>query len=145
MSIRVVLAVLISLAVGAGAVAHHSTAMFDDDNPATLTGTVQAFHWRNPHSMLVLDVATVTNAAGQSEPEKAGVWSVELHSTAIMGRRGYTKDYFMPGEQVTVNGGRMRDGSKMIRLLNGTKADGTPFFGDDFSPKATGHNQEAVN
>jgi hypothetical protein len=39
-----------------------------------------------------------------------------------------------------VTGGRMRDGSRMIRLFNGSKADGTAFYGDDFSPKATGHN-----
>ena len=82
------------LGAGAGALAHHSIAMFDNSNPATLTGTVQAYYWRNPHSMLMLDAATVTNATGQPEPDKAGVWSVELHSTAIMMRRGYTKDYF---------------------------------------------------
>ena len=124
----------------AGALAHHSIAMFDNDNSATLTGTVRAFHWQNPHCMLVLDTATVTNATGQAEPDKAGVWSVELHSTAIMMRRGFTKDYFKPGDQVTVTGGRMKDGSKMIRLFNGTKADGTPFYGDDFRPESTGNN-----
>ena len=82
---------------------------------------------------------------GAREPDKAGVWSVELHSTAIMMRRGFTKDYFRPGDQVTVTGGRMRDGSKMIRLFNGTKADGTQFYGDDFRPQSTGHNLSPSN
>ena len=109
-------------------------------NPAIPTGTVQEFRWQNPHCLLVLDATTVKNGAGQVEPDKAGVWSVELHSTAIMMRRGYTKDYFKRGEQITVTGGRMRDGKPMIRLFNGTKADGTPFYGDDFRPESTGHN-----
>ena len=133
------------LVVCVGAWAHHSIAMFDNDNSAVLTGTVQAFRWQNPHCMLVLDAATVTNTAGQAEPDNAGVWSVELHSTAIMMRRGFTKDYFKPGDRVTVTGGRMRDGSKMIRLFNGTKADGTPFYGDDFRPESTGNNLPPSN
>ena len=57
-----------------------------------------------------------------------------------MMRRGFTKDYFKPGDKVTVTGGRMKDGSKMIRLFNGKKADGTPFYGDDFRPESTGNN-----
>ena len=137
---RLAIAALVCLGACAGALAHHSIAMFDNENSAVLTGTVQAFHWQNPHCLLVLDAATVTNTVGQAEPDKVGVWSVELHSTAIMMRRGFTKDYFKPGDRVTVTGGRMRDGSKMIRLFNGTKADGTPFYGDDFRPESTGNN-----
>lgn len=138
---RLALATLGCLAVWAAASAHHSIAMFDDNKPAILTGTVQAYHWRNPHAMLVLDVDTVKNIKGETEPDQAGVWSIELHSTAIMMRRGFTKDYFKPGDKVTVTGGRMRDGSKMIRLFNGKKADGTAFYGDDFRPESTGNNQ----
>jgi hypothetical protein len=145
MRFRLALATLGCLVACAGALAHHSIAMFDDNNPAILTGTVQAFHWRNPHSMLVIDVATVKNIKGETEPEQSGVWSVELHSTAIMMRRGFTKDYFKPGDKVTVTGGRMRDGSKMIRLFNGKKADGTPFYGDDFRPESTGINVPPSN
>ena len=44
------------------------------------------------------------------------------------------------GENITVTGGRMLDGTKMIRLVNGVKADGTKFYGDDFRPEATGNN-----
>ncbi len=142
---RVAFAALGFLVACGGALAHHSIAMFDDSNQATLTGTVQAYYWRNPHSMLVIDAATVADPKGKLEPDKAGVWSVELHSTAIMMRRGFTKDYFKPGDKVTVTGGRMRDGSKMIRLFNGKKADGTPFYGDDFRPESTGNNAAPAN
>jgi hypothetical protein len=112
------------------ALGHHSTAMFNMGTPTTMEGTVKSFGWLNPHSLLHLEVA---NPEGKLEE-----WVVEIHSVAIMIRRGYTKDSFKPGEKITVVGGQMKDGSHMMRLLRGTKADGTKFYGDDFSPSATG-------
>ena len=112
------------------ALGHHSTTMYNMANPTTLEGTVKSFDWINPHSLLHL---AVPNAEGTAEE-----WVVEIHSIAIMMRRGYTKDYFKPGDKVTVVGGPMKDGSHMIRLLRGNKPDGTKFYGDDFSPSATG-------
>jgi hypothetical protein len=112
------------------ALAHHSTAMFDMDKPTTIEGAVKDFEWVNPHVYLHLEAP---NAAGKLEE-----WIVEIHSPAIMLRRGYTKDYFKAGEKITVVGGAMKDGTNMIRLLRGSKADGTKFYGDDFSPAATG-------
>ena len=137
---RVVLLAVSVAVLSIPAVAHHSTAMFDSKNPATLTGTVKEYLWRNPHSMLVLDVQRVTNGKGEVEQALAGEWQVELHSTGILLRRGWTKAFFKAGETVTVTGGRMADGSRMIRLDRGTKADGAKFYGDDFSPEATGNN-----
>jgi len=108
---------------------HHSTAMFNMGQPTTLEGTVKSFEWKNPHVYLYLDVV---NAEGKSEE-----WMVEIHSPAIMLRRGYTKDYFKPGDKVTVVGGQVKDGTHMIRLLRGNKPDGTKFYGDDFAPVTT--------
>jgi hypothetical protein len=112
------------------ALGHHSTAMFDMGTPKTLEGTVKSFDWMNPHSLLHLDVRN-----SEGKPEE---WLVEIHSVAIMIRRGYTKDYFKAGDKVTLVGGAMKDGSHMMRLLRGSKPDGTKFYGDDFSPSATG-------
>ena len=39
---------------GGAATAHHSFAMFDQDNPIELVGTVQEFKYINPHSYIVL-------------------------------------------------------------------------------------------
>lgn len=119
---------------------HHSTAMFDSNNPVTLTGTVKAFEWTNPHSHLVLVANEVRNRKGERENSREEEWRVELHSTAILVRRGWTKAFFKPGETITVNGGRMLDGSRMMRLDDGVKADGTKFYGDDFRPETTGNN-----
>ena len=119
---------------------HHSTAMFDAKNPVTLIGTVKAYEWTNPHSHLVLVANEVRNRKGERENSREEEWRVELHSTAILLRRGWTKAFFKPGETITVNGGRMLDGSKMMRLDDGVKADGTKFYGDDFRPETTGNN-----
>jgi len=109
---------------------HHSTSMFNMGKPTTIEATVKDFEWTNPHCYLHVDV---TNAEGKPEE-----WVVEIHSTAIMLRRGYTRDFFKPGEKVTLVGGSMKDGTHMMRLLRGNKPDGTKFYGDDFSPSATG-------
>ena len=119
---------------------HHSTAMFDRNNPVTLIGTVKAFEWTNPHSHLVLVANEVRNRKGERENSQQEEWRVELHSTAILLRRGWTKTFFKPGDTITVNGGRMLDGSKMMRLDDGVKADGSKFYGDDFRPETTGNN-----
>src|SRR5262245_22301999 len=120
--------------------AHHSTAMFDSKNPVTLTGTVKAFEWTNPHSHLVLIAKEVRNKKGERENSQDEEWRVELHSTAILLRRGWTKTFFTPGDTITVNGGRMLDGSKLMRLDDGVKSDGSKFYGDDFRPETTGNN-----
>ncbi len=48
--------------------AHHSSAMFDAQQPKSLTGTVNQFQWTNPHCYIQL---VVKNERG--EPEN-GAW-----------------------------------------------------------------------
>jgi hypothetical protein len=140
MATKLVLWSLIGAALLLPGFGHHSTAMFDRNNPVTLSGTVLTFEWTNPHSHLVLIAKEVRNRKGERENSKEEEWRVELHSTAILLRRGWSKTFFKPGETITVNGGRMLDGSKMMRLDDGVKADGTKFYGDDFRPETTGNN-----
>ena len=113
------------LVASISAFAHHSTAMFDMRNPITLTGTIKSFDWANPHCFFHLEISS---ADGTME-----LWDVETHSISLLARKGWTRTSFKPGETITVTGGRMRNGAKMIRLLRGTAAsDGWKFFGDDF-------------
>lgn len=125
-----VLALVLVLAGSGPAAAHHSTAMFDMAHPITLTGTVAAFDWANPHSYIRLDVK---DEAGNVER-----WDVETHAISLLSRKGWTRTSFAPGDVITVTGGQVRDGKKTIRLLRGTKAsDGWKFYGDDFSTGKT--------
>ncbi len=119
---------------------HHSTAMFDRNNPVSLTGTVKVFEWTNPHSHLVLVAKEVRNKKGERENSQDEEWRVELHSTAILLRRGWSKTFFKPGDTIIVKGARIQDGSKLMRLDDGVKSDGSKFYGDDFRPETTGNN-----
>lgn len=130
MSRRLILTVLLAVSSAVSLGAHHSTAMFDMTHPVTLTGTVAAFDWANPHSYIRLDVK---DAVGTVER-----WDVETHAISLLSRKGWTRTSLQAGDVVTVTGGAMRDGKKMMRLLRGTKAsDGWKFYGDDFSSEKT--------
>ena len=116
--------------IAAPARAHHSTAMFDMAHPVTLTGTVVAFDWANPHSYIRLDV--------KGENGTVDRWDVETHAISLLSRKGWTRQSFAAGDVITVTGGPLRDGKKTMRLLRGTKADGWKFYGDDFSTPQPG-------
>ena len=103
--------------------AHHSTSMFAMDSPVTVTSTVKEFRWTNPHAFLVVELK---GANGQPEE-----WLVEWHSTAILVRRGYSKNTLKPGDVLTLTAGKMKDGSKMMRMVRATTADGKKIWGDD--------------
>jgi len=130
MAVKIFLTLTLLIAAPLTGLAHHSTAMFNMENPITLTGVVKSFVWKNPHVFLYFDV--------NGPDGKAEEWLIEMHSTAIMLRRGYTNETFKPGDNITVIGGGMKDGSKMMRLLRGSFQDGKKFYGDDFSPGTAG-------
>lgn len=129
------LVLLLLCASTAASWAHHATAMFNMANPITLTGTVAAFDWANPHCYLRLDV---TDAAGAVVR-----WDVETHAISFLARKGWTRTSFAPGDVVTVTGGQLHDGKKTMRLLRGTKAaDGWKFYGDDFTSEQADKSQK---
>src|SRR4051812_16472567 len=106
-----------ALLLGQPLAAHHSFAMFDSVNKATITGTVTRFDWTNPHVFIELDVP------GQSGP--ATHWSVELGSPSILLRSGWKYSDVKPGEKVTVIVNPLRDGRPGGMLYRLTLADGT--------------------
>jgi hypothetical protein len=87
------------------AVAHHSfAAEFDDKQPVSLDGTVVKFDFTNPHSWIYLDVKKADGAVER--------WSVETGSTNALFRRGWRKDSLRPGDHITVDAFRAKDGSR---------------------------------
>lgn len=104
---------LCCLALGTGllalpAAAHHSfPAQYDAGQPVTLTGTVTNVEWMNPHMLFYIDV----------EDEKTGEvvnWTLEMGSPNSLMRLGWTRDSMKPGDIVTVEGSRARDGSPLV-------------------------------
>lgn len=100
------------------AVAHHSGAMFDDSKSVTLTGTVNAFQWTNPHCWIQV---LVPGPAGAVE------WSVEMGSPSLLVRGGWKPRTLKVGDPITVVIHPMRDGSRGGLFVSATHTDGTPF------------------
>ncbi len=120
--------------------AHHAVGgEYDENKPATVTGTVTKIDWVNPHARIHFEVkdpsGTVTS------------WSVELAARVVLERMGWNGRSLKIGEQITVRGDQARSGAPMLnarareqRVLAGgreapaeypiTRADGTPVLND---------------
>ncbi len=92
------------LAFSVPASGHHSfAAVFDANDPITLTGTVTRVEWMNPHTWFYIDV---TNARGTVDN-----WGIEMGGPNGLMRRGWTRNSLQVGDVVTVVGSRARNGS----------------------------------
>jgi hypothetical protein len=127
------LALLGLVATGASLQAHHSFAMFEMDKDVTYTGTVVEYRWINPHTHIVVKI----DPGPGVDAATVGTWDVEGGSTNIMGRQGWTRATYKPGDKITFVGHPMRDGSKGVSLFYAIK-DGKKFFHDIARPKGEG-------
>lgn len=115
--------------------AHHSfAAEFDDQKPVKLTGTVTKLEWTNPHARFYVDVkdekGVVTN------------WEFELAALNALIRAGWTRNSLKPGDVITVEGFRAKDGSKLanataVTLANGKRVFAASSHGDTAASPAT--------
>jgi hypothetical protein len=105
------------LATSAGA--HHSTAIYDSENPIELAGTVVEWQFVNPHVFIVLEVADA--ATGEKK-----VWSVEGSNTAGLFRRGWNPNTLKPGDKIMVTVRPLRSGAAGGNYSNPRWADGKP-------------------
>lgn len=109
--------VLLALAAYAGSVAaHHSAAMFDDQNRISLSGRVRVFQWTNPHCYVQL---VVRNSKGQEEE-----WSLEMAGPMYLYNLGFRPSTLKPGDLLTVKIAPLRNGKKGGLLLEAIDAQG---------------------
>jgi len=99
-----VLAVCGWLLIAASAPAHHSTAMYDTQNPVTITGKVTRFEWTNPHAFVYLEVT-------DEQSGKVVEWEVEMMSLNHLRSYGWTSRTVKPGETITATGSPARSGA----------------------------------
>ena len=117
--VPIALAAAALLAIPAAAFAHHSFAVFfDPQKSVTISGTVTAFRFTNPHGTVALDVK---KADGTIEK-----WRAETNAPVILVRRGWTRTSVKPGDVVTITGWPSRDGKPYIRLSEMKDASGKP-------------------
>ncbi len=115
------------LSIGIPAWGHHSfSAVFDEDSPIEITGTVTEVDWRNPHAWIYIDVES-----GNGEIVN---WAVELGSTNGLTRRGWSRNTVRIGEVISVSGYRARDGSTRGSVRSIALADGREMTGNSSRP-----------
>ena len=89
---------------GRAVVAHHAfSAEFDAEKRVKLTGAVTRLDWTNPHAWIYVDV--------KDETGKVANWGFELASPNGLMRSGWTRFSLKPGDVVTVEGARAKNGS----------------------------------
>jgi hypothetical protein len=116
-------ALLLGLAAGAPASAHHSFGMFALDKVLPVTGTVRDYQFKMPHVWVYV---TVPTANGKTEE-----WGFEAHSPNLVARKGWTIKTLKPGDKITLLMHPMRDGSHAGSLINATLPDGRMLWNAD--------------
>ena len=92
------------LAAGALAIAHHGLAEFDQTKAVTLTGTVTAFHFVNPHAVVEFEV--------KDDQGHVQTWQAEMTTPARL--KTWTATSLEPGNVVTVTGYRAKSGAAFL-------------------------------
>src|SRR5260370_40564083 len=88
--------------------AHHGNAAYESEKEVTIMGTVTEWLWANPHCFLKVDVK---DAAGNVQH-----WVIEALNPPDMVRRGWAKNSFKPGDEVTVTLCQARNRSPIGRF-----------------------------
>jgi Family of unknown function (DUF6152) len=102
--------------------AHHAfAAEYDESKRVTISGRVTRFEWTNPHAWMYVD--------GKDEGNKIASWSFEMGSPNGLLHRGWRRTELKPGDQVTVEGYRAKDGRNVANVRTVTTPDGRKLFG----------------
>jgi hypothetical protein len=101
--------------------AHHSqTAFYDAARKVEVTGTVAQFIFKNPHAVIVVDGADASGATHR--------WQVEMGSTTLMTRQGWTPESIKAGDGIKIVGQPSKaPGTYGICCAQISRADGSPF------------------
>lgn len=130
-------AVALTTASAAPAMAHHSfAAMYDANRPIRLVGRLTKVEWTNPHSYFHLEV---TDSQG-----RVSTWACEGAGPGALSRRGFSRSAIKVGDTLKVDGYLAKSGARIIdarRIIlpdgrvvsGGTPGDGGP--GDPPAPR----------
>src|ERR1043166_6041364 len=90
------------LMANGAAMAHHSFAMFDQEHPMEIVGTVTEFRYTSPHCYIFLDVkaedGTLTN------------WNLEGAAPSLLVRDGWSSKSLKPGDELRMTIDPLRSG-----------------------------------
>ncbi|MBO0752139.1 MAG: hypothetical protein J2P53_08510 [Bradyrhizobiaceae bacterium] len=112
-----------ALAATGAARAHHSFAMFDQEHPIELAGTVVEFRYTSPHSFILVNV---------KGPDGAGtVWNLEGPAPSILARDGMSAKTIKAGDELILTIDPLRSGAPggSWALIKTRFKDGRPLAG----------------
>jgi hypothetical protein len=110
--------VISALVAASPLLAHHAWPV-DRTSQVTVTGTVTAFTWADPHVMIALDV----QADGATEK-----WQLGGSNMKYMTAGGWDRNTLKPGDVITGTGYRYSDGSNVIEIRRIVLASGKELF-----------------
>ena len=94
----------VALIVTGGAVlAHHSFAMFDQEHPMELQGTVTEFKFTSPHTFILLEVKGTDGSST--------TWNLEGASPSLLVRNGWSSQSLQSGDQIKLSIDPLRSGA----------------------------------
>src|SRR5215475_11245441 len=94
----------VAFIVTSGAVlAHHSFAMFDQENPIELEGTVQEFKFTSPHTFIILQV--------KGQDGATTTWSLEGGAPSALVRDGWSSKTLKAGDELKMTIDPLRSGA----------------------------------
>jgi hypothetical protein len=123
MPTRIVLTViLLCVAAGGRAVAHHSfAAEFDATKAIRVTGTLVKVEWTNPHTYFYVDV--------KDDKGEVVRWACESGAPGALSRRGFKRSLLKLGDTLIVDGYRAKNGANLMDARRVTLPDGQVMVG----------------
>jgi len=91
------------IATSGAVLAHHSFAMFDQENPAELDGVVREFKFTSPHTFIILVV--------KQEDGTTLTWSLEGGAPSALVRDGWSSKTLKPGDELKMTIEPLRSGA----------------------------------
>jgi len=82
--------------------AHHSFAMFDQEHPIELVGTVKEFKFTSPHTFILLEV---------KNGDETAVWNLEGQAPGGLSRDGWSAKTLPPGTELRMTIDPLRSGA----------------------------------
>jgi hypothetical protein len=108
-------AIVTTLLLGSPAFGHHSDAGLDMESVTSFEGTVTEFNWRNPHVYFTVETF--------DERGESVEWALQMGSTIVSERRGWSRDSLANGDRVRVNVHAAMDG-RPYGLLESVEKEG---------------------
>ena len=91
------------IAMAGAAMAHHSFAMFDQENPIELDGIVQEFKYTSPHTFILLQV--------KGPDGSVAVWNLEGGTPGGLVRDGWSSKTIKAGDELKMKVAPLRSGA----------------------------------